>query len=195
VQSDPETTPPGALAQRSASTSLAERDSAPLSGGAGLFDHSARDPISPSAGLMAGLTAIVLTIAVTAVLVSMNPSFESGKAGGSPNQLGAPPGAAGGALTPGTPEFEGAQIIATKPCTGCHMIPGIPGATGTVGPNLAGVASRPKIAGGAVANNGPDDLKRWISDPPAAKPGTAMPKVPLTDDELNKIVAFLETLK
>jgi cytochrome c oxidase subunit 2 len=71
----------------------------------------------------------------------------------------------------------------------------VPGATGQVGPNLAGVASRPKIAGGAVANTGPADLKKWISDPSAVKPGTAMPKVPLTDDELDKVVAFLETLK
>ena len=99
------------------------------------------------------------------------------------------------ALEPGTPAFEGAQIIATKLCVGCHTIPGIPGATGSVGPNLAGVASRPKIAGGAVTNNGPADLQKWISDPSALKPGTAMPKVPLTEDELTKIVAFLETLK
>ena len=39
------------------------------------------------------------------------------------------------------------------------------------------------------------NLKKWISNPPALKPGTAMPVVPLTDDELTKIVAFLETLK
>jgi cytochrome c oxidase subunit 2 len=71
----------------------------------------------------------------------------------------------------------------------------VPGANGLVGPNLSGVASRPKIAGGAVNNNGPDDLRKWIADPAAVKPGTAMPKVPLTDDELTKIVAFLETLK
>jgi cytochrome c1 len=32
-------------------------------------------------------------------------------------------------------------------------------------------------------------------DPPALKPGTAMPKVPMTDDEATKIVAYLETLK
>jgi cytochrome c1 len=64
-----------------------------------------------------------------------------------------------------------------------------------VGPSLAGVASRPKIAGGAVPNSGPDDLKKWILNPPALKPGTAMPNVGLTDDEATKIVAYLETLK
>jgi cytochrome c1 len=160
-----------------------------------LFDHSARDPFSPSAGLVAGISGLIVTVAVAVLFVTMNPSIENGKAAGTANQLGVPGAAAGAALEPGTPAFEGAQIIATKPCTGCHTIPGIPGATGTVGPNLAGVASRPKVAGGAVNNSGPDDLKKWISDPPALKPGTAMPKVPLTDDELNTIVAFLETLK
>jgi cytochrome c1 len=117
------------------------------------------------------------------------------KAGGTASQLGSASAGGGAALEPGSPAAMGAQIIATKPCTGCHTIPGVPGATGQVGPNLAGIASRPKIAGGAVTNSGPDDLKKWISDPAADKPGTAMPKVPLTDDELNNIVAFLETLK
>jgi cytochrome c1 len=192
VQSDPEQAP-GALAPRSP-TSLAEQQ-ATLTGGAGLFDHSARDAVSPSAGLMAGVAALVLSVIAAAVLVSMNPSFASGKAGGTPNQLGAAAGAAGAGLEPGSPAFEGAQIIATKQCVSCHTIPGVPNATGTVGPNLAGVASRSKIAGGAVNNTGPDDLRKWISDPAALKPGTAMPKVPLTDNELTAIVAFLETLK
>jgi cytochrome c2 len=194
VQSDPETAP-GALAPRAGSSALAESNGIPLSGGAGLFDHAARDPISPSAGRWVGVGAVVLTCAIAVVLVGMNASFATGKANGTSNQLGAPAAAAGAALQPGTPAYEGAQIIATKPCTGCHTIPGIPGATGTVGPNLGGVASRPKIAGGAVPNTGPDDLIKWISDPAALKPGTAMPKVPLTQDELVNIVAFLETLK
>jgi cytochrome c len=94
-----------------------------------------------------------------------------------------------------TAAAEGAALIQQKGCPGCHTIPGIPGATGTVGPNLGGVASRPTIAGGAVQNNGPDDIKRWILDPPAVKPGTQMPKLGLTDEEATKIVAYLETLR
>src|SRR5260370_41847908 len=107
---------------------------------------------------MGGVAALTLPVAVAAWLVSDNPAFESGTAGGTPNQLGAV--AAGAVLEPASPAAEGAQIIATKPCVGCHTIPGIPGANGQVGPNLAGVASRTKIAGGVVANNGPDDLKK-----------------------------------
>ncbi len=189
---DPE--PPGALAERERAP-LAERRGA-LSGGAGLLDHSSRDAVGPSAGAIAGILGLVATALAAVVLVSMNPSFASGKAGGTPNQLGsATAGGAAPAVQPGTPEFDGAQLIAQKPCVGCHTIPGIPGATGTVGPNLTGVASRTKIAGGAVNNTGPDDLKKWILNPPALKPGTLMPNVGLTDDEATKIVAYLELLK
>jgi cytochrome c1 len=89
----------------------------------------------------------------------------------------------------------GQQLITQKGCGGCHTVPGVAGANGTVGPNLGGVGSRPTIAGGVVPHNGPDDLKRWILDPPALKPGTAMPKLGLSDEEATRIAAFLETLK
>ncbi|MDQ6673645.1 MAG: c-type cytochrome [Chloroflexota bacterium] len=190
MQSDPEPAP-GALAPRAAASSLAEPN-ATLTGGAGLFDHAARDPFAPSAGLWTGVLGLALTVVVSVFLIRQNPALESGKAGGTPNQLA--PLASAAVLTPGSPAAEGARIIATKPCVGCHTIPGIPGATAQVGPNLAGVASRPKIAGGAVPNTGPDDLTRWILNPPAVKPGTAMPNVGLTPDEAAQIVAFLETL-
>jgi cytochrome c len=191
VQSDPEPAP-GALAPRPATAPLAETN-ATLTGGAGLFDHSARDAFAPSTGLRTGIVGLVLTVAVTLFFVSQSPALQSGKAGGTANQLADLAPAA--VLEPGSPAALGAQIIATKPCVGCHTIPGIPGANGQVGPNLAGVASRPKIAGGAVPNGGPDDLKKWILNPPALKPGTAMPNVGLTDDEATNIVAYLETLK
>ncbi len=90
---------------------------------------------------------------------------------------------------------QGQQLMAQKGCGGCHMVPGVAGATGNIGPSLAGVASRTTIAGGAVPNNGPADLQRWILDPPAVKPGTQMPKLGLTDQEAQQIVAYLETLQ
>ena len=187
--------PPGALAPRS-STALAPEAPRAVTGGNGLYDHSDRDAVSPKAGAIAGILGLVVTVGIAILLVSMNPSFASGKASGTANQLGSAT-AAGGApvVEPGSPAAEGQMIIATQPCVGCHTIPGIPGATGTVGPNLGGVASRTKIAGGAVNNTGPDDLKKWILNPPAQKPGTLMPNVGLTDDQATKIVAYLELLK
>src|SRR5438132_315009 len=109
---------------------------------------------------------------------------------------GAPAPAAPPVPAPGGGDpAQGVALIQQKGCGGCHTIPGIPGASGTIGPNLGGVASRPRIAGGAVPNNGPDDLKRWIMNPPAVKPGTAMPNLGLTDEQATHIVAYLETLK
>jgi cytochrome c1 len=102
----------------------------------------------------------------------------------------------GSASPPSDPTAAaGQQLIQQKGCGSCHTIPGVAGANGVIGPSLAGVASRKTLAGGEVPNNGPDDLKKWILDPPAVKPGTAMPKLGLTDDEATKIVAYLETLK
>lgn len=107
----------------------------------------------------------------------------------------APVQAPGGGPTDPALVAAGQELVAKKGCGGCHMIPNVPGAQGQVGPNLAGVASRSRIAGGAVTNSGPDDLKRWIMNPPALKQGTLMPNLGLTDDDATKIVAFLETLK
>jgi cytochrome c1 len=191
VQSDPEPAP-GALAPRPTPPTLAPANLT-LTGGAGLFDHSSRDPFAPSAGRWTGIIGLVVLVGVAVALVVLNPSIQSGKAGGTPNQLGDVSAAA--ALEPGSPAADGAALIAGLPCVGCHTIPGIPGANGNVGPNLGGVASRPKIAGGAVNNSGPDDLKAWILNPPGLKPGTAMPNLGLTDDQATKIVAYLETLK
>lgn len=101
----------------------------------------------------------------------------------------------GACAAPSTPASEGQSLIAQKGCGACHAVPGVSGANGVIGPSLAGIASRPAIAGGAVPNTGPDDLKRWIMDPPAVRPGTSMPKLGLTDDEATRIVAYLETLK
>jgi cytochrome c oxidase subunit 2 len=102
-----------------------------------------------------------------------------------------------GAPAPGTggPNAQAMTIMQQKGCGGCHVIPGVPNATGTVGPSLAGIATRNRIAGGAVAINSPDDLKRWLLNPPAVKPGTIMPNTGLTDEEATTVVAFLQTLR
>ncbi len=121
---------------------------------------------------------------------SVIPAPSAAPAPGAPAPANPPQPAPGG----GDPNV-GKQLIQTGACPACHTIPGIPNANGTVGPNLGGVASRPTIAGGAVPNNGPDDLKRWIMDPPGLKPGTIMPNLHLTDEQATNIVAYLETLK
>ena len=132
------------------------------------------------------VTAVVGSLAVGLALVMMNSAFSSDRTEVK---------VAASEFAPGGQAAEGARIIASKPCGACHTIPGVPGAQATIGPNLAGVGSRTKIAGGAVDNRGPNDLKAWIMNPGGLKPGTAMPNLGLSDDEATKIVAFLVTLK
>ena len=89
---------------------------------------------------------------------------------------------------------QGVKVILQRGCGGCHTIPNIPGATGTIGPNEAGVADRKTIAGGAVPNNSVDDLAAWIQDPQKLKPGTAMPTLGLSADEAHAAAEYLYTL-
>jgi cytochrome c2 len=95
-------------------------------------------------------------------------------------------------LTGGDPRL-GRVRIRQYGCSACHTIPGVPGADGEVGPPLAGIASRMYIAG--VLVNSPDNLIRWIQDPPAVAPRTAMPDVGVTDADARDIAAYLYTLR
>jgi mono/diheme cytochrome c family protein len=84
-------------------------------------------------------------------------------------------------------------------CGGCHTISTIPGAVGTVGPNLSKEGANPKVpmSTGALDNN-PANLAKWIFNAPAIKPGISMPNfssLSMTQDEADKIAAYLETLK
>ena len=93
----------------------------------------------------------------------------------------------------GGPAAEGAQLLQTRGCAACHTVDGTP-AQGKVGPNLTHVASRGTIAGSVLENNA-EDLRRWLKDPPAVKPGSVMPNLGLNDHELDVLVAYLQSLK
>jgi cytochrome c oxidase subunit 2 len=88
---------------------------------------------------------------------------------------------------------EGQKLFANQPCVGCHTINGT-NAAGVTGPNLTHVASRGFIAGGVLQNT-PGELRAWIKDPQAIKPGSLMPTLGLSDDQVNKLAAYLSTLK
>ncbi len=92
----------------------------------------------------------------------------------------------------GTPAGRGAQIFANSPCTACHTVAGT--SKGYVGPNLTHLGSRTTIAAGILTND-PKDLAAWIEHPAEIKPGAQMPDFGLSGDELNDLVAYLETLK
>jgi cytochrome c2 len=92
------------------------------------------------------------------------------------------------AVTGGDPD-RAPELFARYGCQDCHTIPGIQGADGKVGPNLAGIAQRLYVGG--VVTNTPDHLISWIVDPQAIDPKTAMPRTGITPKEARDIAAYL----
>lgn len=78
-------------------------------------------------------------------------------------------------------------------CFSCHTIQGVR-EFAQVGPDLTHIGSRTTLAG-AVLGNTSEELARWLRDPPAEKPGSLMPKVSLTEDEISALVAYLLSLR
>jgi cytochrome c oxidase subunit 2 len=89
--------------------------------------------------------------------------------------------------------IRGLQVFQSETCINCHAINGTT-ATARVGPDLTHVASRQTLASGVLTNT-EANLTAWLKDPQAIKPGSYMPNVQLTNDELTALVAYLETLK
>jgi cytochrome c oxidase subunit 2 len=84
------------------------------------------------------------------------------------------------------------DVAPVQPCTACHTVDHSVG--GTVGPNLAHFASRTTFAG-AIYDRTNANLRRWVDDAPAMKPGSDMPNFDLTREQIDHLVAYLETLK
>ncbi|MEZ2224478.1 cytochrome c family protein [Rhizobium sp. RCC_161_2] len=74
-------------------------------------------------------------------------------------------------------------------CSGCHTIPGIPGADGQIGPPLAGLSKHVYIAG--VLENRSDNLVAWIVAPQIFSPQTAMPNTGISEKEARDLAAYL----
>ncbi len=88
---------------------------------------------------------------------------------------------------------EGRQLFESEACISCHEVRGT-AAQGKFGPDLTHFMSRDTLASGA-ADNTPANLKLWIKDPDYVKPGSLMPAMQLSDDQIDKVVAYLTTLK
>lgn len=100
---------------------------------------------------------------------------------------GFPPEPDKGSFATNVVTTSGAVEIGEKPskwslCSACHSLGG---SGGNVGPALDGVGGRFDA----------EYLNKWIADPQSVKPGTAMPKLPLTDAERQEMVEFLSNQK
>ena len=87
----------------------------------------------------------------------------------------------------------GRRVFESNACMNCHAVGGTP-ADGRFGPDLTHLMSRATIAAGA-AENTPDNLRLWIQNPSAIKPGSLMPAMKLSDADLNSVVSYMETLR
>jgi cytochrome c oxidase subunit 2 len=83
---------------------------------------------------------------------------------------------------------------ASAGCFACHTVRGVDAAAGVVGPDLTHFASRTTLAGGTLQNT-PEELARWLADPEGVKPGSKMPDYRLSDEQIEDLVAYLESLE
>jgi mono/diheme cytochrome c family protein len=96
-------------------------------------------------------------------------------------------------LTHGGDPARGHALIQHYGCGSCHQIPGVAGAVGHVGPPLDDFRDRAYIAG--VLPHSPDNLMKWIEDPPKVDSLTAMPKLGVSHGEARDIAAYLYSLE
>ena len=84
---------------------------------------------------------------------------------------------------------RGERLFKERGCDACHTLDSEYGARGQVGPPLGELVRRTMIAG--TLPNKPENLVRWLLDPPAVEPHTAMPNLGLNLQEARDIAAFL----
>jgi cytochrome c oxidase subunit 2 len=88
---------------------------------------------------------------------------------------------------------RGLEVFLSAGCIECHAVRGTD-ASGNLGPDLTHVASR-RTLGAAIMPNNAGNLSGWIADPQHIKPGNLMPDSPLTGEELQALLAYMQTLQ
>ena len=83
-------------------------------------------------------------------------------------------------------DAEAGKAHAKTICIACHVIDG-------VGNALPGAPPFSESAN--LARITPDYLHKWFKNPPAVKPGTLMPNLNLSDEQIENLIAFLATYK
>jgi cytochrome c oxidase subunit II len=90
---------------------------------------------------------------------------------------------------------RGRELFRSLACSGCHTIRGLTGGKFPGAPDLTNVASKPSIVGGLLSPVNEENMRRWISNPPAVKPTTLMPNLGLSEQQVTDLVNFLLILK
>ncbi len=96
---------------------------------------------------------------------------------------------------PATPEAAGAKVFQSSGCGACHGADG----QGSSGPALKGLAGTSvQLIDGSTVTADAEYLKRAITDPNAEKVtgfSMSMPKKSLSTQEVDDLVAYLQSLK
>jgi cytochrome c oxidase subunit 2 len=90
--------------------------------------------------------------------------------------------------------LKGLELFHTSTCINCHAIHGVPGADARVAPDLTHVASRQQLGAGILENTR-ENMRLWLKSPQHIKPGALMPDFYLTDEQLDQLVEYMETLR
>lgn len=95
---------------------------------------------------------------------------------------------------PLTPSAQRGRVALNQyACRACHRIPGVTGSDIDVGPPLGGIGRQRYLAG--KLPNTPENMVRWIRDPQAVSPGSAMPTLGVTEADARDMAAYLATMK
>jgi cytochrome c oxidase subunit II len=97
------------------------------------------------------------------------------------------------AAAEGASPTEGRKVFFANSCVNCHTVRGT-SAQGKFGPDLTHLMSRETLGSGAAPNT-PASLRAWVRDPQKLKAGCLMPNMQMTDEEVDQVVAYLQTLK
>ena len=93
---------------------------------------------------------------------------------------------------------DNGQFANGPACSACHAVDanlvegGEPPQPAT-GPNLTHFAGRETFAGALLENNAAN-LQDWLADPEEVKPGALMPDLGLTAEQIDDLVAYLQSL-
>jgi cytochrome c oxidase subunit 2 len=95
----------------------------------------------------------------------------------------------------GEAQSRGARLFSEGVCGTCHVVRGsdAPGYSATA-PDLTHLATRLTLASGLLAND-TGNLTAWISDPQHFKPGAKMTVNQMEPQDLQALVAYLESLQ
>jgi len=101
------------------------------------------------------------------------------------------------------PEYDGYQVFVNKGCVQCHTVrfdnadaSNIVAQGAFNGPDLTHFASRDTFAGATLPEEEQSyeaALTEWLADPPYKKPGSFMPNLALTSQEIDSLIVWLES--